>query len=76
MIPVTCPRCNKVVGFEETEIGVLVACPYCRTLLRVTRSSALPPDEQPPTESESAGSSILPDEIGLLQEPEPEPIAL
>jgi hypothetical protein len=73
MIPVTCPRCNKVVGFEETEIGVLVACPYCRTLLRVTRSSALPPDEQQPAESELAGPPILPDEIGLLQEPESEP---
>jgi hypothetical protein len=76
MIPVTCPRCNKVVGFEETEIGVLVACPYCRTLLRVTRSSVLPPDEQKPAESEPAGPPILPDEIGLLQEPEPEPTPL
>jgi hypothetical protein len=76
MIPVTCPRCNKVVGFEETELGVLVACPYCRTLLRVTRSSALPPEERPAADSEPAGPPILPDEIGLLQEPEPEPIAL
>jgi hypothetical protein len=65
MISVCCPACAKVVGFDEADRGALVACPFCRETFFVPSVTLSAADEPP----------ALPDDLRLVDEPEPKPTA-
>jgi hypothetical protein len=86
MIAVRCPACGKVVGFDQSDGGALVACPHCRqpffipAVARPVASVEAPsqPPQTAPTEPPEAPSlprePSLPDEIAVAPDPDLDPV--
>jgi len=82
MISVRCPTCQKLVGFDEADGGLLVACPHCREpffVPAVARPIDAVPVAAPPRATVAAVAPLpqapsLPDEIRLADDPDLEPI--
>lgn len=85
MISVRCPACGKVIGFEESDGGSLVACPHCREpffVPAVARPVAAPPPPgssapaptEPPIAPPLPQAPALPDDIRLADDPDLDPI--
>jgi hypothetical protein len=87
MISVRCPACGKVIGFEESDAGSLVACPLCRQSFFVpviaqpatpgaTSSPAAAPPAVPPVAARLPLEPTLPDpdEIRIVADPDLDPV--
>jgi hypothetical protein len=84
MITVRCPACGKVMGFEESDAGSLIACPLCRQSFFIPAIArpvvveptspagpvAAPPVTVPPIAPPLPLEPSLPDDIGIVADPD------
>jgi hypothetical protein len=74
MISVRCPACGKLMAFEESDAGALIACPLCRQEFSIPHPTQTASDGTAPalpsgTSSETPGLG-LPDNIGIAPDPD------
>jgi hypothetical protein len=76
MISVRCPACGKVIGFDESDGGSLVACPHCRQpffVPAVARPTAPRPPAPRPAASPVPIEELPPEEPEFVPPLPPEP---
>jgi phage FluMu protein Com len=79
MISVRCPACGKLMGFEESDAGSLVACPHCRETFFIPEMAkpAAPgaEAEPPPAATRRPLEPTLPDvdDIRIAHDPDLDP---
>jgi hypothetical protein len=81
MITVRCPSCGKIIGFDESDGGALVACPHCREpffvpsvarpVVPVEAAPAPAPSvPEPPRAASLPQAPDLPDDIAVAADPD------